>query len=690
MLKLIVSKISHLLSSDGDLDAATLLQKESGRNVAPDAQPQFCDKCQAVDWDALLLAARSCDGQRLLRKSWNSPGGVPCPCCTFLARSVDDSSGYQLEIQGWDGALQAEVAGSFGPPGQIDSNGLIYSTLPFPEGTANGWRNPMARRIEPDTIDFGVLRGWIAECDQNHLVQCQPPPIIPLRLINCKTRQIESPHSYKPYCALSYVWGGTGLEDDSDCNFLTLPFDMPSTIEDAITSTLNLHVEYLWVDRYCISQQDFSEKMQEIGRMDKIYQGAHVVLIDAKGSDANHGLAGVSAARQTQSRLRVRRDELIEAPRYPEYDILRSTWASRGWTYQESAMAKRRLFFTAKQTYFECQVHSFVESVCTPTLLDEEGMSRALRKPLFAMPRPTICRHIHEYSRRKLTYPSDAIKAVLGILYHLQTSGYPSYHYWGIPVYLYQNEDSRYAFLRGLCWRPYTHMGDRKSSRRLDFPSWSWCARDLAPNGVNWSWYPDYTHTRIEMIPAVSILRDGSLVNWQSVWAEMVAGRQEPTQDQVETDVLWDTYMSSKHLHLHLRGMLVCFEAAHKENLTGLTFHCKIPHSNSKRQLNEEYTPSVFLDDKSDKSGDLQPFAAILLFCQIPNSRGVDVDEERYRYLLLRPTKDGLSPSDAGNENASIIYERVGMLELTWKPEDGFFEESEWFLHAKWDDVIIR
>ncbi|KAE9965104.1 hypothetical protein EG328_009973 [Venturia inaequalis] len=192
------------------------------------------------------------------------------------------------------------------------------------------------------------------------------------------------------------------------------------------------------------------------------------------------------------------------------------------------------------------------------------------------------------------------------------------------------------------------------------------------------------------MMPAVSILRDGSLVKWQSVWAEMVAGRQESTQDQGEADVLWDTYMSSKHLHLHLRGMLVCFEAAYNEKLTGLTFHCKIPHSKSKRKLNEEYTASVYLDDDSDKSGDLQPFAAILLFCQIPNIGGAGMDAEISRYLLLRPTKDGLSPSDAGNENASVIYERVGLLSLRGRPEDGFFEESEWFLHAKWDDVIIR
>lgn len=110
--------------------------------------------------------------------------------------------------------------------------------------------------------------------------------------IKWKTRQFESPHSYKPCCAFSYVWGKKGLEDSSDGDLLASPANLPATIEDATISTLELQIEYLWVDRYYISQQDPSEKMQEIGRMSKIYQGAYAVLIDAKGSDASHDLAG--------------------------------------------------------------------------------------------------------------------------------------------------------------------------------------------------------------------------------------------------------------------------------------------------------------------------------------------------------------------------------------------------------------
>lgn len=50
---------------------------------------------------------------------------------------------------------------------------------------------------------------------------------------------------------------------------------------------------------------------------------------------------------------------------------------------------KTSIFFsTERQVYFESRVHSFVESVCMPNLLDEERMSRVLRKSISSMPKP--------------------------------------------------------------------------------------------------------------------------------------------------------------------------------------------------------------------------------------------------------------------------------------------------------------
>jgi len=141
-------------------------------------------------------------------------------------------------------------------------------------------------------------------------------------------------------------------------------------------SALNLGLKYLWIDRYSVNQQNHTERVQEIRRMDEIYQGAQVVLIDAMGQGPTLGLADLSYHRDPQLRLRTRKHELIVMPPPPQSRILDSKWATRGWTYQESRMARRRIFFTREQVYSECQVHSFTETLCCPNLHDAGWYSR--------------------------------------------------------------------------------------------------------------------------------------------------------------------------------------------------------------------------------------------------------------------------------------------------------------------------
>lgn len=89
----------------------------------------------------------------------------------------------------------------------------------------------------------------------------------PRRLIDCEVRQLCDGGN-KPYLCLSYVWGkihaAHGASDGS------LPENLPQTIIDAITVTLNIGYRYLWVDRYCIDQADLEAKHDAIQNMDVI------------------------------------------------------------------------------------------------------------------------------------------------------------------------------------------------------------------------------------------------------------------------------------------------------------------------------------------------------------------------------------------------------------------------------------
>ncbi len=136
-----------------------------------------------------------------------------------------------------------------------------------------------APRVQPNAIDYHLLRAWINICQQNHHSSCffeNSSPLASLRLIDCKTRLVVKATSRLPYVALSYVWGSKLSQAPShqprnlrtgDC-ILDL---LPNVIEDAITVTLKLDWQYLWVDRLCIDQDDDADKHGQIGQTDQIF-----------------------------------------------------------------------------------------------------------------------------------------------------------------------------------------------------------------------------------------------------------------------------------------------------------------------------------------------------------------------------------------------------------------------------------
>ena len=101
-----------------------------------------------------------------------------------------------------------------------------------------------------------------------------------------------------------------------------------------MTLTLKLGWQYLWVDRYCIDQND-QKKHIHITQMDKIYSSAVITIIAAAGDSASYGLPDVlsSIVRRAQPYVKVRGRLLASTMRSPKEIIRKSHWATRGWTY---------------------------------------------------------------------------------------------------------------------------------------------------------------------------------------------------------------------------------------------------------------------------------------------------------------------------------------------------------------------
>jgi hypothetical protein len=135
------------------------------------------------------------------------------------------------------------------------------------------------------------------------------------------------------YVALSYVWGPPS-KDDAEYVFPNLPAQLPPTIEDAIKVTKRLGIQYLWIDRYCINQNDPEDKMRQILQMGAIYSSAQLTIVAAAGSGPQYGLPGVSDTRRTRMPYGevVGSVALVVTSLQAIQDVFDSLWASRAWT----------------------------------------------------------------------------------------------------------------------------------------------------------------------------------------------------------------------------------------------------------------------------------------------------------------------------------------------------------------------
>ncbi|KAH8672873.1 heterokaryon incompatibility protein-domain-containing protein, partial [Tricladium varicosporioides] len=203
-------------------------------------------------------------------------------------------------------------------------------------------------------IDFSAVKTWLSICDGSHGHFCSrgEAQASGLMVVNCTSLRVEPAPIDCRYIALSYVWG-----DDSPgsiTNPLLWP-NLPRTVRDAIQVCREINVQYLWVDRYCIDQENDETKLIQIEQMDRIYNTAHCVIIATAGKDANAGLPGVNGnSRLPQMTADVGDYYLISSVDHPRTSIKQSAWNSRGWTFQEGVLARRKLFFTESQMFFEC------------------------------------------------------------------------------------------------------------------------------------------------------------------------------------------------------------------------------------------------------------------------------------------------------------------------------------------------
>jgi hypothetical protein len=107
---------------------------------------------------------------------------------------------------------------------------------------------------------------------------------------------------------------------------------MPGTIKDAISVTLQLEYRYLWVDEYCIDQNDNDHRNDQIKKMDQIYRGADLTIVAAAGESKKYGLPGVGSRKRKDRKVVSVKDVVVfsNGPQ-PDNQARLSRWFTRAW-----------------------------------------------------------------------------------------------------------------------------------------------------------------------------------------------------------------------------------------------------------------------------------------------------------------------------------------------------------------------
>ncbi|CAN9171960.1 unnamed protein product [Alternaria alternata] len=358
-------------------------------------------------------------------------------------------------------------------------------------------------------VDMSLIASWLKICTSRHDNSadghgCCPnihEPLQDFRVIDVQQRCVVRTSGKVDYAALSYVWGDAKrlvLSKDNEA-WLTTPGSLsrteenvPKTFRDALEVAAALGVANLWVDAICIDQSDSEQVENHMDAMDKIY-GSAVLTIVATAENTDLGLPGIGFPRgPSQAVFEYNGTRYLSSKLTFGAALADCPWQKRAWCLQEKLFSARLLIFTDTQAFYHCGAATWFEdtimeiSESKPTVILKERASSHKERLLIGYATDTVygTRYsaledvkfwslVRDYSKRKMTFEADVIRAFAGILRSVEAEH--GYAIWGIP---------QHHLLQGLLWY---HSKHQMNSRREGFPSWSWVGWRSRDNGLHFA-----------------------------------------------------------------------------------------------------------------------------------------------------------------------------------------------------------
>ncbi|KAF7876719.1 hypothetical protein EAF04_001803 [Stromatinia cepivora] len=319
---------------------------------------------------------------------------------------------------------------------------------------------------------YKLAKEWLRVCSKDHQ-DCGPIKTrCPTRLINVGSPDTNPFLDDNPdrgdceWVALSYLWGGNGYLKLEEPTYQSLKSgipveDFPATLRDAVLTTREIGLKYVWIDALCIRQDSTDDWKAEAGRMRDVYAGATLTIVAANSNSTSAGIhfprpENVYAAAQcslpwnSETSVSLRLVSHIS-----RQGAKSSSWFTRGWTFQEGLLSPRVLSYGRDQMTWECAYHTEDESGHVG-LLDQKYDSKDLLHKLRKKQTNRMSRVMQSLTLRTYTFLSevDNQRAKLGFPpKRISATGVNMQESWGLDPYLRWSEMVEQFSVRNLTYK---------------------------------------------------------------------------------------------------------------------------------------------------------------------------------------------------------------------------------------------
>ncbi|KAL2066448.1 hypothetical protein VTL71DRAFT_2519 [Oculimacula yallundae] len=382
-----------------------------------------------------------------------SVADTSCLECTLIWNVLSESETIRDDK---DSTSTVEVKIAVGKPCQVSwSRRSVYLEIFSRSEDANGGIEGIPHTIgtvqevaEVSSSDscFDLAASWLKTCVDSHTA-CRPENARPLptRVIDVGTLNknpvlVETHGNKGQYVALSYCWGNplfhTVMKTTTETyqqRLHSIEFNaMPKTLQDAVTITRRLGLQYLWIDALCIIQGDMADWEREASKMCEVYSNAYLTIAGDNSPGNSHGIFNKQSFGQPPKEIKFKtgvvyvrqqlgreHDNFALITRGPQPEPMNC----RGWCLQEAVLSNRLLRYTSKELFWECNEWRFCECGHASAGIkeDDEASSRNVRRPeMFGVMDEQGLRHawgdiIMRFTERQLGFDEDKLPALAGL-----------------------------------------------------------------------------------------------------------------------------------------------------------------------------------------------------------------------------------------------------------------------------------